>query len=56
MALGACAGPGAERVSYYGSIGSEAPGFAGICTDGVSRSLSDYQGRWLLLVFLRHFL
>jgi peroxiredoxin len=34
--------------------GRPAPGFRGICSDGRTRSLADYSGQNLLLVFLRH--
>jgi len=36
-------------------VGQLAPEFRGRVSDGSSRSLADYGGRWLLLVFLRHF-
>ncbi len=36
-------------------VGEQAPFFSGGCSDEVTRSSADYRGRWLLLVFLRHF-
>ena len=35
--------------------GKMAPAFEGMCSDGAFRSVADYRGKWLLLVFLRHF-
>jgi peroxiredoxin len=35
-------------------VGSRAIPFSGTCSDGQVRSLEDYTGRALILVFLRH--
>ncbi len=37
-------------------VGDKAPPFEGECSDGAMRSLEDYDGRTLILVFLRHLL
>ena len=34
--------------------GQAAPAFRLVDSEGVNRQLSDYEGHWLLLVFLRH--
>jgi peroxiredoxin len=34
-------------------VGQEAPSFTVLSAEGASVSLADYQGRWVVLVFLR---